>query len=210
MQRDTGDLAGAVATLEDVVRRGIADQSMMVVLAGYLQEAGALDRSASLLEAVIAAHPDYAEAYNSLGVVYSRLGRHADARAAFRKVIALDPTSAKAYENIGIDALAAGDPAAAVSALKEALAIDPGLSAAHNALASVYMRQGRESDAIAEWKTALQSNPRLFDALYNLGTVLYKAGRRDEARPYLERFVNEAPRGRYGADIEKIRALLAR
>ena len=46
MQRDTGDLAGAVATLEDLVRRGIADQSTMVVLAGYLQEAGALDRSA--------------------------------------------------------------------------------------------------------------------------------------------------------------------
>ena len=210
MQRDTGDLAGAVATLEDLVRRSIADQSTMVVLAGYLQEAGALDRSASLLEAVIAAHPDYAEAYNSLGVVYSRLGRHADARAAFRKVIALDPTSAKAYENIGIDALAAGDPAAAVSALKEALAIDPGLSAAHNALASVYLRQGRESDAIAEWKTALQSNPRLFDALYNLGMVLYKAGRRDEARPYLERFVNEAPRARYAADIDRIRSLLAR
>ena len=60
------------------------------------------------------------------------------------------------------------------------------------------MRQGRKADAIAEWKTArASSNPRLFDALYNLGTVLYNAGRRDEARPYLERFVNEAPRGRY-------------
>ena len=210
MQRDTGDLAGAVATLEDVVRRGIADQSLMVVLAGYLQEAGALDRSASLLEAVIAAHPDYAEAWNSLGVVYSRLGRHSDARAAFRKVIALDPTSAKAYENIGIDALAAGDPAAAVAALREALTIDPWLSAAHNALASVYLRQGREDDAIAEWRIALQSNPRMFDALYNLGMVLYKAGRRDEARAYLERFVREAPPGRYAADIAKLTPLLTR
>jgi tetratricopeptide (TPR) repeat protein len=210
MQRDTGDLAGAVATLEDVVRRGIADQSMMVVLAGYLQEAGALDRSASLLEAVIAAHPDYAEAHNSLGVVYSRLGRHADARAAFGKVIALDPTSAKAYENLGVDALGGGDLAAAAAALKEALALDPGLSAAHNALATVYMRQRREADAIAEWKTAVQANPRLFDALYNLGMVLYNAGRRDEARPYLERFVKEAPRRRYGADVAKIETLLAR
>ena len=210
MQRDTGDLTGAVATLEDLVRRSIADQSVMVVLASYLLETGALDKSAALLQAVVAAHPDYAEAYNSLGVVYSRLGRHADARAAFRKVIALDPTSAKAFENIGVDALSAGDPPAAASALKEALAIDPGLSAAHNALATVYMRQGRESDAIAEWKTALQLNPALFDALYNLGMVLYKAGRRDEARRYLERFVNEAPRVQYGADIDKLRSLLSR
>ena len=75
MQRDTGDLPSAIATLEDVVRRGSADQSVMVVLAGYFQELGALDRSAALLDAVITAHPDYAEAYNSLGVVYSRQGR---------------------------------------------------------------------------------------------------------------------------------------
>ena len=100
MQRDAGDLRGAIATLEDVARRG-ADQSVMVVLAGYLQEAGALDRSIAVLEAILAAHPDYADAYNSLGVAYSRLGRHGEARAAFERVLQLDPTSATAYENLG-------------------------------------------------------------------------------------------------------------
>src|SRR4029077_6130472 len=99
MQRDSGDLRGAIATLEDLIRRNAADQSVMLVLAGYLQEAGAFERAAGLLAAVIAAHPDYAEAYNSLGVVYSRQGRHDDARAAYRKVLELDPTSAKTYEN---------------------------------------------------------------------------------------------------------------
>ena len=208
MQRDTGDLAGAIATLEGVVRRGIADQSMMVVLAGYLQESGALGTSAALLEAVLAAHPDYAEAYNSLGVVRARQGRHADARAAFRKVLELDPTSAKAYENLAIDEMAAGDLDGAAADLTKALALDPRLASAHNALAAVQLRQGREPDAIASWKTALELNPRMYDALYNLGTVLVKAGRRDEARPYLERFVREAPRSRYDADIRRIEALM--
>jgi arylsulfatase A-like enzyme/Tfp pilus assembly protein PilF len=210
MQRDTGDLSAAVATLEDVVRRGIADHSVMVVLGSYLQEAGALDKAAVLLQAVIAAHPDYADAYNGLGVVYSRKGRHADARAAFRKVIELDPTSATAYENIAVDEIAAGDLAAASADLTRALALDPRLASAHNALAAVHMRQGRTTDAIAEWQAALQLNPRLYDALYNLGTVLFDAGRRDEARPHLERFVREAPPARYAADIRKIEALLAR
>ena len=208
MQRDTGDLAGAVATLEGVVRRGIADSSMMVVLAGYLQESGTLDKAAALLEAVITARPDYAEAYNSLGVVRARQGRHAAARAAFGKVLELDPTSAKAYENLAADEIAAGDLDAASADLGRALALDPRLASAHNALAAVHMRQGREAEAIAAWKTALELNPRLFDALYNLGTVLQRAGRRDEARPYLERFVREAPRARYGADIRNIEALL--
>ena len=125
MQRQTGDPRGAIATLEDVVRRGIADPSVMVVLAGYLQEAGESAKAIGLLEAVVADHPDYAEAYNSLGVAYMRLGRHDRARAALRKVLELDPTSAKAYENLGADEIAAGDLPAAVPDLRRAVELDP-------------------------------------------------------------------------------------
>src|SRR6185295_5237319 len=188
MQRETGDLQGAIVTLEDLIRRDAADQSVMLVLAGYLQEAGAFERSAGLLSAVIAAHPDYAEAYNSLGVVSSRQGRHVDARAAFRKVLELDTTTAKTYENLAIDEFATGELDAAAADLTRALSLDPRLAGAHNTLAAVYMRQGRQADAIASWKTAVLLDPRLFDALYNLGTTLDGAGRRDEARPYLETF----------------------
>jgi arylsulfatase A-like enzyme/Flp pilus assembly protein TadD len=208
MQRDTGDLSGAIATLEDIVRRGIADQSVMVVLAGYLQEAGALDKSIALLEAVVASHPDYADAYNSLGVSCSRAGRHDRARAAFRTVIELDPTSATAYENLGVDEAGAGDLEAAAADLARALELDPRLAGAHNALAAVYLRQRRQPDAIAHWKVAVELNPSMYDALYNLGTVLYSMGRRDEARPYLARFVHEAPAFRYAADIARIRRML--
>ena len=81
----------------------------MVVLAGYLQEAGELDRAAGLLDAIVAAHPDYAEAYNSLGVVASRRAGMPMRGRPSRKVLDLDPTSAKAYENLGVDALGAGD-----------------------------------------------------------------------------------------------------
>jgi arylsulfatase A-like enzyme/Tfp pilus assembly protein PilF len=208
MQRDTGDLSGAIATLEDIVRRGIADQSVMVVLAGYLQEAGALEKSIGLLDAVIASHPDYADAYNSLGVAHSRAGRHDRARAAFHHVLELDPTSATAYENLGVDAAGAGDLTAAAADLTRALELDPRLAGAHNALATVYLRQGSQPEAIAHWNAAVQLNPRLYDALYNLGTVLHSLGRKDEARPYLERFVNEAPPFRYAADIARIRRML--
>ncbi len=210
MQRTIGNLPGAIATLEDLVQRNIADQSVMLVLAGYLQEQGALDRSAALLHAIVAAHPDYAEAYNSLGVVRSRQGRHPEARAAFRRVLELDPTSTEAYENLGVDEFGAGELDAAATDLLHALALNPNLPGAHNALAAVYMRQGRQVDAIAAWKTAVRLDPRLFDALYNLGVALEDAGRKDEARPYLVRFVDEAPHDRYGPDIVKLKRMLAR
>jgi arylsulfatase A-like enzyme/Flp pilus assembly protein TadD len=208
MLRDSGDLAGAIATLEDIAERGVADQSVMVVLAGYLQEAGALQRSIELLEAVVAAHPDYADAYNSLGVVYSRGGRHDRAQAAFRKVLELDPTSATAYENLGVDDLGAGKWAEALTELARALELDPRLARAHNALAAVLMRQRHTAEAIAHWQDALQLDPTLYDALFNVGVTLWDAGRRGEARPYLERFEREAPAERYAADIARIRTML--
>jgi arylsulfatase A-like enzyme/Tfp pilus assembly protein PilF len=208
MQRDTGDLGGAIATLETIVRSGNADQSVLTVLGGYLQEAGALDRSAAVLETVIAAHPDYADAHNSLGVVYSRMGRHDRAQASFKRVLELDPTSATAYENLGVDDIGAGDLASAARDLTQALDLDPRLAVAHNALGTVRKRQGREAEAIEHWRTAVRLNPHLYDALYNLGTVLHAAGRRDEARPYLQRFVDEAPPARYARDIAHIRQML--
>ena len=210
MQRSTGDLPGAIATLEDLVRRNIADQSVMVVLAGYLQESGALDRAAALLQAVIAAHPDYAEAYNSLGVVASRQGKHAEARAAYRRMLELDPTSARTYANLGADEFATGEFSEASSDLQHALSLDPKLAAAHNVLAAIHMRQGQAPAAIAEWKLAIELEPALFDALYNLAVALDEAGRHDEARPYIQRFVNEAPRSRYGQDVARLSALLDR
>jgi arylsulfatase A-like enzyme/Tfp pilus assembly protein PilF len=176
MQRQTGDLRGAIVTLEDAARRGIADQTVMVVLAGYLLETGAIEKSIALLEAVVAAHPDYAEAYNSLGVASMRAGRHDRARAAFRKVLELDPTSAKAYENLGADELAVRELAAAVADLQRALELDP----------------------------------QLWDALYNASMALDALGRRQEARPYIERFVREAPAQRYAQDIARLRGLLSR
>ncbi len=174
MQRDTGDLSGAIATLEGIVRRNIADQTVMVVLAGYLLEAGSTEKALGLIDAVIAAHPDYAEAYNSQGVIYMRLRQHDRAHAAFNRVLELDPTSATAYANRGADEISAGQMTSAIDDFKRAVALDP----------------------------------RQYDALYNLGMALSDEGRPDEARPFLERFVRDAPPERYAQDIARLRAVL--
>jgi arylsulfatase A-like enzyme/Flp pilus assembly protein TadD len=176
MQRETGDLRGAIATLDDLARRGFADQNVMVVLAGYLQQSGDTTRALRVLDAVVAAHPDAVEAYNSLGVIHMRLGHHDVARANLRKVLELDPTSARAYENLAADELSARE-------------LEP---------------------AIADLKRALELDPRLYDALYNLALALDAAGRRDDARPYMERFISEAPPARYAREIAELRALGAR
>jgi choline-sulfatase len=176
MQRQSGDLPGAIATLEEMVRRGIADQRLMIVLADYLAASGALPKALGLLEAVIAAHPDEVEAHNSLGVVAMRMGQHDRARQAFRNVLELDPTSATAYANLGADALSSGDLQGGVGHLTRALELDP----------------------------------RQYTVLYNLAMALDSLGRRDEAKPYMERFINEAPPQRFGREIAEFRTVLRR
>jgi arylsulfatase A-like enzyme len=71
----------------------------------------------------------------------------------------------------------------------------------------------RASATDAKWfawiHLAVELDPRQFDALFNLAMALTEVAPSD-ARPYLERFVREAPPTRYRRDIEKARALLER
>jgi cytochrome c-type biogenesis protein CcmH/NrfG len=67
--------------------------------------------------------------------------------------------------------------------------------------------QLRATDA---WRHVLELEPNDFDTLYNLAMVLAESGRHVEALPYLRRFVAEAPKNRYGNDLPRVRALLAR
>jgi tetratricopeptide (TPR) repeat protein len=73
----------------------------------------------------IAIYPDYAGAYNSLGVIYSRLGDNTQAAAAFRKAIDINDRFALAYMNLGLLNLAQGDFPNAESVLNKASVFDP-------------------------------------------------------------------------------------
>ena len=82
------------------------------------------------------------------------------------------------------------------------------MARAHNALGVIAAETGRREEAIACWKRAVELEPKEFDTLFNLGSLLVKSGRGAEARPYLERFLREAPSPLYGRDFPKVRAWL--
>src|SRR5262245_53817965 len=121
MQRAGGDLPAAIRTLEDAAQRGIANQRMMTVLAGYFTEAKELEKATTILEAVLADHPDDVEALNSRGVVASRSGDYESARKAFTRAVDLDPTSSRAHANRATVALASGQLDAALPDLRRAV-----------------------------------------------------------------------------------------
>ncbi len=86
---------------------------------------------------------------------------------------------------------------------------DPAYGAAWQGLgaALVGVNSGAAIDA---WRHAERLLPQDYDLLFNLGMLLSDSGRPADALPYLQRFVTEAPRDRYGRDLARVQAAIAK
>lgn len=83
--------------------------------------ARAIDR----LNKAIAIYPNYADAYNNLGVVYARMGDRAREREVLQKAIGINDHFAAAYVNLGRMNISTSDYPAAEQALSKAVSCDP-------------------------------------------------------------------------------------
>jgi len=204
-----GETMTAIELLRRGIRNGAADTRIVAQLGGYLTDTGRVDEAIRLLEPLAIGTAADADALNSLGIAYARAGRREDARRIFRRVVAVDPESSIPLENLGMLALDSGELDTARQYFDRAVQVDPRSSRAHAGAGNVALRRGDHERAIAEWSRAVQLDPRNADALYNAGTALARDGHLDEARPYLERFLNVAPAALYAEDLRRVEALLA-
>lgn len=144
------------------------------------------------------------------GAALARLGRAREAVATFEKALTLDPTNAQAKANLGTVYLLTRDHARARQLMEEALRLDSDVSRAHNALGVIAFETGDKDAAISHWRRSIEINPGEWDTLSNLCRVLIEQGRDLEARPYVERFLREAPSAQYGAEMIRFREALRR
>ena len=204
-----GALPAAIDTLRAALRAGPPTPGAQIQLGTYLMESGRAAEAIDLLRVAAAAEPSL-DAWNALGIAYARAGRATDALATFARSLAIDPGNAMTYENIGTVHLEAGRLADAQRAFERATASNPDSSQAHAGLAVVALKSGDRKTAIAQWTRSVELQPSNFDAVYTLGMQLAQDGQVDAARRYLTQFVQHAPRGQYGSDIDNVSALLAR
>ena len=144
----------------------------------------------------------------ALAVALTEAGRPAEALQALEQALALAPDDPKAHQQMGVVLLRLSRPAEARDHLRRALAADDKLAVAWNTLGvALYQLEG-PAPALEAWQRAVALDPRQYQALYNLGLVAASTGRMGEARGALRRFVDTAPPGQYGADIQKARGIL--
>jgi Tfp pilus assembly protein PilF len=96
---------------------------------------GAGDHAAAerLLDELVAAHPDYAEAWNKRATLYFRMNRDADSVRDIHRTLALEPRHFGAVCGFGQICLRRGNRAGALFAFDAALRINPHLGAVRTA-----------------------------------------------------------------------------
>jgi len=203
-----GDIEGAIGVLRRAVAGGVTDPRVRAQLGEYLSDAGQVAEGMRILEPLAQEPAASADVLNALGVAYARAARTEDARRMFERLIEAMPGSAGPFENLGVLALGSGDVASAERNFGRAIAIAPESSRAHAGLGATAYARGDRAAAYQAWLRAVELDPGNFDALFSLGVNLARDGRINDARPYLERFMNSAPPARYGDQLRGVARLL--
>jgi tetratricopeptide (TPR) repeat protein len=199
----------AVRVLDEGLRRGDLSPDLLARLGRARQAAGDFHGAVAALERARAAGDDNPEVAGDLAIANAALGRVDAAREIFRDQLTRDPSSATTWYNLGLLELQSRHAADAAAAFRRAAAIDPGYGEAWQALGASLADSDRRG-AIAAWRKAEPLLPRDYDLLFNLGMLLADSDTPAAAIPYLQRFLREAPRDRYAADIGRVQAVLAR
>lgn len=117
-----------------------SDSPTADALLAQAMKASAVNETAaalSILDKVIAVHPDYAEAWNKRATVYFLIGRYNDSLKDIDKVLELEPRHFGALSGRGMIKRQQGDLAGARAAFEEALSFNPHMEGVKRALEEI-------------------------------------------------------------------------
>jgi tetratricopeptide (TPR) repeat protein len=137
------------------------------------------------LKRVVILDPEWARAYDSLGLALDMLDQPGEAREAFLKAVELNRKLASPSgwppHNLGALLLRLQQLKEAESALRESLRYDPSFAMAHYHLGRALEGEGRDSEAMDEYRAATSHDPVVVEAFYSLGLLCRRHERGPEA-----------------------------
>jgi Flp pilus assembly protein TadD len=180
----TPKVAWDVAAAELRKRIGdAANAETHVTLGRILGRAGApANEIVAEFREAVRLRPDYAEAYNDLGLALMQNGDDDGAIAAFRKAIQHAPNYADAHANLG-GALTATDVPQAIEELEKAVTLDPPSTKAQYNLALAYGLSPAHGTVkeIEILRRIITAEPAFTKAHLELGKALLRSGQVAEA-----------------------------
>ena len=139
--------------------------------------------------------PNYALAYNGLGMVYSALRQDDKADANFKRSLQLDPTKSEAHNNYGTFLCTRGRYNESIphflEAVKNPLYPTPQFAYMNAGLCS--LRKNDVTNAEKYLRQALQIDPLLYAAAYQMALIEFNRNKFEAARFYLKNSLIASP-----------------
>jgi len=205
---NSGDLAGAMAEYQKIVRREPSNTDALFLLGRAQCRQGQFEAGAQLFRKIIKLRPAHAPAHTLLGMALLRLGRPEEALVSLELGLAADPRFELALVNKADVLAELGRHAEAVAEYDKALAINAGNPANWCNRGNALQTLGRDTEAIESFQRALALSPNLAEGHFNLANVLHKLRRSEEAVPHYRRAIALRP-GLAGPYLNLAGALLA-
>ena len=140
--------------------------------AGLMQFDAAIDSYKLALKV----KPDYADAYNNLGIALNSQGDPGAAIISYAQAVSIKPDYADAYNNMGIALNNQGDPEAAIGSYNKAVSIQPDFAEAYYNMGNILKDRGDPEAAIDCYNKALKIKPDYAEAYNNKGIALKSTG----------------------------------
>ncbi|MFN0110067.1 MAG: tetratricopeptide repeat protein [Blastocatellia bacterium] len=161
----------AEATTAEVAAQNMFDDAV------ELHEKGRTDGAVEKLVAATVLQPNFAEAYNLLGVCYDEKGQYKQAQDEYKKALKVESNNARFLNNIGYSFYLSGDYGNSVKHYKRGLKITPNDRRMHNNIGLAYGRKGDYNEAKEHFIVAVGE----VGAHLNLGYLYSQDGEQDKA-----------------------------
>lgn len=148
------------------------------------------------LKSAIALYPQYAPAYNNMGVAYGRLNQPAEERAALEKAISLNDHFVPAFVNLAKMSLREHDSSRAETLLESAVRADPTNVEALSLRAEAQLLNKHYDAAIATARTVHSLPHQNFAVVHYIAArALQHENRLPDSLAELQVFLTEEPQG---------------
>ena len=140
----------------------------------FLQKSAKEPRAAvEILKTACLRMPQYAAAFNQLGVSVNELGGTDEAIGLFEKALLLRPNNAHIlHNNLGVALQRKGDDEEAVAHYKKGIELDPNYVLTYNNIGALLNKQGKHREAVKYLSQAVRILPEFVQARRNLDSAL--------------------------------------
>jgi len=183
--------------LDKINEAGIADKRTIYLGALLALIESQPDTAVARLQDALALDPEFGDAHNTLGTVYMRQKKYAEAKSEF--LLACNSptyqTPEKAYHNMGNLYVILGENRQAQSCYLKAIKINPGYFPSHYELSRLYLQMHQLDQAANESEKARQINPDHPGVWLQIGKIELAKGDHERANKAFAKVIKLQPGG---------------